>query len=52
MKKILLSSDCNGRFDLLFPKVQQILDKNKFDFMLMVGKVMPSNSTNIIKHII
>ena len=39
MKKILLSSDCNGRFDLLFGKVAQLHAKNNFDFMLIVGRV-------------
>lgn len=52
MKKILLSSDCHGRFDILFPKVQQICDKNCFDFMLLVGEVLSSQSTKIIKDII
>jgi hypothetical protein len=52
MKKILISSDPNGRFDLLLPKVNELNDKNKFDFMVITGSVCPSNSTLIFKDII
>lgn len=41
MRKILISSDPNGRFDLLIPKVTELHNKNKFDFMLIVGSVCP-----------
>jgi hypothetical protein len=41
MKKILLSSDCNGNFELLFSKVTQLNQKNKFDLMFLVGNVLP-----------
>ena len=49
MKKILLSSDCNGNFDKIFAKVADLHAKNKFDFMLMVGNVCPSEAADQIK---
>jgi hypothetical protein len=51
MKKILISSDPNGRFDLLLPKVNELNAKNKFDFMIITGSVCVSNSTLIFKDI-
>jgi predicted phosphodiesterase len=39
MKKILVSSDCNGNFELLFSKVTQLSQKTKFDLMFLVGNV-------------
>ena len=49
MKKILLSSDCNGNFDKIFAKVADLHAKNSFDFMLMVGNVCPSEAADKIK---
>ncbi len=47
MKKIIISSDPHGRFDLLLPKIHELHNKNKFDFMLIVGVVCPSSSAII-----
>ena len=44
MKKILLSSDCNGNLEILFNKVTELYHKNKFDVMFMVGSTCPSSS--------
>lgn len=52
MKKILLSSSPNGNFDLLIPKVSELHNKNKFDLMLIVGRVFPSESAAIFKKIV
>jgi hypothetical protein len=49
MPKILISSDPNGRFDLLLPKVVELHNKNKFDFMIITGCVCPSTATLIFK---
>mgnify|MGYP000845373715 FL=1 len=51
MKKILISCDPNGRFDLLLPKIIELNNKNKFDFMLLAGKVCPIASSKIFKDI-
>jgi hypothetical protein len=51
MKKILISSDPNGRFDLLLPKLNELHSKNNFDLMLITGFVCPSNSSPIFKAI-
>lgn len=47
MKKILISSDPNGRFDLLLPKIHELHNKNNFNFLLIVGSVCPSTSSPI-----
>lgn len=51
MKKILISSDCNGRFDLLLPKIHELHNKNNFNFLLLVGSVCPSTSSHIFHKI-
>jgi predicted phosphodiesterase len=52
MRKILISSDPHGHFDLLLPKVSELNAKNKFDFMIITGSVCPSNSSPIFKDIL
>lgn len=42
MKKILVSSDCNGNFEFLLSKIQMLQKKNDFDFVLCVGNVFSS----------
>lgn len=51
MRKILISSDPNGRFDLLLPKVTELHSKNKFDFMIIAGSVCPSKSSSIFRRL-
>lgn len=51
MKKILISSDPNGRFDLLLQKIHELHNKNKFEFMIFVGQVSPSYSASIFNEL-
>ena len=52
MKKILLSSDCNGNYSKIFAKVADLHTKNNFDFMLMTGNVCPSSASSEMKSLI
>jgi len=51
MKKILISTDCNGMLELLLVKVDQLHQKNKFDLMIMVGNICTPSSSAFIKKI-
>lgn len=42
MKKILISSDCNGNFDFLLSKIENLQKKNSFDFVICIGNVFAS----------
>lgn len=42
MRKILVSSDCNGNLDFLFFKIEALQKKNSFDFVLCIGSVFSS----------
>ena len=48
---MLVSADINGRFATVIPKVAQLQSKNKFDFMILLGKVCESRSSPFIHEI-